>query len=135
MATALATRTWSGVCANSPRTAPSITPTTTTLTTAPPRWHTRPATCQPTTAQETSQQAARSPRAATGAGVNDAIRDGYGFLTSRWRPGDKILLFGYSRGAYAVRSLAGLIDQVGLLRRRHAVHRRVSRACRPYPGS
>jgi uncharacterized protein (DUF2235 family) len=71
-------------------------------------------------------------RAATGAGVNDAIRDGYGFLTSRWRPGDKILLFGYSRGAYAVRSLAGLIDQVGLLRRRHAVHRRVSRAFRHY---
>lgn len=71
-------------------------------------------------------------RAATGAGVNDAIREGYGFLSSRWRPGDRILLFGYSRGAYAVRSLAGLIDQVGLLQRRHAVHRRVARAFRHY---
>jgi hypothetical protein len=71
-------------------------------------------------------------RAATGAGVNDAIRQGYGALSSRWRPGDRILLFGYSRGAYAVRSLAGLIDQVGLLKRRHAVTRRVARAFRHY---
>lgn len=71
-------------------------------------------------------------RAATGAGMNDAIREGYGFLASRWLPGDRILLFGYSRGAYAVRSLAGLIDQVGLLQRHHAVHRRVARAFRHY---
>ncbi|MFT7027106.1 MAG: hypothetical protein ACJAVS_001329, partial [Paracoccaceae bacterium] len=45
-------------------------------------------------------------RAATGAGLNDAIRTGYGYLASHWRPGDTILLFGYSRGAYAARSLA-----------------------------
>jgi len=71
-------------------------------------------------------------RAATGEGMNDAICEGYGLLSSRWRSGDRILLFGYSRGAYAVRSLAGLIDQVGLLRRHHAVQRRVARAFRHY---
>lgn len=66
--------------------------------------------------------------AATGDGVNDAICAGYAALASRYRPGDRILLFGYSRGAYAVRSLAGLIDRVGLLRQDRAVERRVRRA-------
>ncbi len=52
-----------------------------------------------------------------GRGINRQIRRVYGFIASRYRPGDRIFLFGYSRGAYAVRSLAGVIDQVGLLRR------------------
>lgn len=71
-------------------------------------------------------------RAAIGLGLNDAILDGYARLASRWRPGDRIFLFGYSRGAYAVRSLAGLIGRVGLLRPEEAIHRRVERAFRVY---
>ena len=51
-----------------------------------------------------------------GRGINRQIRRAYGFLASRYRPGDRIFLFGYSRGAYAVRSLAGMIDRVGLLK-------------------
>ncbi|MCB2136343.1 MAG: DUF2235 domain-containing protein, partial [Rhodobacteraceae bacterium] len=39
---------------------------------------------------------------------------------------------GYSRGAYAVRSLAGIIDQVGLLRADHATERNVNAAYRYY---
>lgn len=35
-------------------------------------------------------------------------------------PGDEIYLFGFSRGAYTVRSLGGLIRKVGLLDKRHA---------------
>jgi uncharacterized protein (DUF2235 family) len=54
---------------------------------------------------------------AQGRGINRQIRRAYGWLSSRYRPGDRIFLFGYSRGAYAVRSLAGVIDRVGLLRR------------------
>ena len=42
-----------------------------------------------------------------GRGINRQIRRAYGYLASRYRPGDRIFLFGYSRGAYAVRSLAG----------------------------
>ena len=38
-----------------------------------------------------------------GRGLNRQIRRAYGFLASRYRPGDRIFLFGYSRGAYAVR--------------------------------
>lgn len=71
-------------------------------------------------------------RAASGLGMNDAIIEGYAHIASRYRPGDRIFLFGYSRGAYAVRSLAGMIDRVGLLRAESALERRVHRAFRLY---
>lgn len=44
-----------------------------------------------------------------GRGINRQIRRAYGYLASRYRPGDTIFLMGYSRGAYAVRSLAGIV--------------------------
>ncbi|MGX9355542.1 DUF2235 domain-containing protein [Roseobacteraceae bacterium S113] len=68
----------------------------------------------------------------TGKGINRQIRRAYGYLASRYRPGDRIYLFGYSRGAYAVRSLAGLIDRIGLLRARSATQRNVELAYRHY---
>jgi uncharacterized protein (DUF2235 family) len=67
-----------------------------------------------------------------GRGINRQIRRVYGFLASRYRPGDRIFLFGYSRGAYAVRSLAGVIDRVGLLRAECATERNVEIAYRHY---
>lgn len=67
-----------------------------------------------------------------GRGINRQIRRAYGHLASRYRRGDRILLFGYSRGAYAVRSLAGMIDEMGLLRTEHAIERHVSQAFRHY---
>lgn len=51
-----------------------------------------------------------------GIGINRQIRRVYRWLALGWRPGDRVYLFGYSRGAYGVRSLAGVIDQHGLLR-------------------
>ncbi|AGA35216.1 hypothetical protein TVNIR_3586 [Thioalkalivibrio nitratireducens DSM 14787] len=39
----------------------------------------------------------------------------YGFLVRNWEPGDRILLFGFSRGAFTVRLLAGLITRCGIL--------------------
>ncbi|KIN63908.1 DUF2235 domain containing protein [Sulfitobacter noctilucicola] len=69
---------------------------------------------------------------ATGKGINRQIRRAYGWLASRYRPGDRIYLFGYSRGAYAVRSLAGVIDLVGLLHADHATHRNIRAAYRHY---
>lgn len=74
----------------------------------------------------------------TGRGINRQIRRAYGYLASRYRPGDRIFLLGYSRGAFAVRSLAGVIDQVGLLRAECATERNVRTAYRHYqapPGS
>ncbi len=73
-----------------------------------------------------------------GRGIDRQIRRAYGFIASRYRPGDRIFLFGYSRGAYAVRSLAGVIDLVGLVRAEHATVRNIRQAYRHYemnPGS
>lgn len=69
---------------------------------------------------------------AQGRGINRQIRRAYGVLASHYHPGDRIFLLGYSRGAYAVRSLAGVIDQVGLLKREHATERNVQQAYRHY---
>ena len=69
---------------------------------------------------------------ASGYTINRSIEAGYAALCSRYEPGDKIMLFGYSRGAYAARSLAGFIGGIGLLRKRHATQRRVHRAFRYY---
>ncbi|WP_297771111.1 DUF2235 domain-containing protein [uncultured Roseovarius sp.] len=67
-----------------------------------------------------------------GRGINRHIRRAYGYLASRYRPGDRIFLMGYSRGAYAVRSLAGVIDRIGLLRAEAATERNVRLAFRHY---
>ena len=69
---------------------------------------------------------------AQGRGINRQIRRAYGWLATQYRPGDRIFLLGYSRGAYAVRSLAGVIDRVGLLRHDHATERNVTLAYRHY---
>lgn len=50
-----------------------------------------------------------------GSGLDRLIRDGYQFLVETYQPGDKIFIFGFSRGAYAARSLNGMVDFVGLL--------------------
>jgi uncharacterized protein (DUF2235 family) len=71
----------------------------------------------------------------TGRGINRQIRLAYSWLASRYRPGDRIFFFGYSRGAYAVRSLAGIIDRVGLLRADAATERNVRDAYRYYQHS
>lgn len=52
-----------------------------------------------------------------GAGLSAQVLAGYRFLIEEYSPGDEILLFGFSRGAYTARSLAGLIRNSGLLRR------------------
>ena len=67
-----------------------------------------------------------------GRGINRQIKRAYGYLASRYREGDTIYLMGYSRGAYAVRSLAGIIDRVGLLARAHATERNITQAYRLY---
>ncbi|SFN58496.1 Uncharacterized alpha/beta hydrolase domain [Roseovarius lutimaris] len=73
-----------------------------------------------------------TPDVLLGRGLNRQIRRAYGYLASRYRPGDRIFLFGYSRGAYAVRSLAGVIDKIGLLRAEEATERNVKTAYRHY---
>jgi uncharacterized protein (DUF2235 family) len=52
---------------------------------------------------------------ATGYGLDAEILGGYRFLSRYYEPDDDIYLFGFSRGAYTVRVLAGLLHLVGLL--------------------
>jgi uncharacterized protein (DUF2235 family) len=52
---------------------------------------------------------------ATGYGLDDNVLAAYKFLITHYEEGDDIYLFGFSRGAYTVRVLAGLIHRVGLL--------------------
>ncbi len=54
---------------------------------------------------------------ATGVGVDDNIRSAYQFICQNYVPGDEIYLFGFSRGAFTARSLAGLITACGILYR------------------
>ncbi|SNT02259.1 Uncharacterized protein, PA2063/DUF2235 family [Tardiphaga sp. OK246] len=52
---------------------------------------------------------------ATGYGLDDNVLAAYEFLVSQYEEGDEIYLFGFSRGAYTVRVLAGLVHRIGLL--------------------
>jgi uncharacterized protein (DUF2235 family) len=54
---------------------------------------------------------------ATGKGINKNIMDDYRYIVQNYAPGDEIFLFGFSRGAYTVRSLCGLINNCGILKR------------------
>jgi hypothetical protein len=54
---------------------------------------------------------------ATGIGVPSNIRKLYRFLCWNWKHGDEIYMFGFSRGAFTVRSLIGLINEEGLVPR------------------
>jgi hypothetical protein len=59
--------------------------------------------------------AARLIGAATGFGLSANVRTAYRLLAEVYQPGDLIALFGFSRGAYTARSLAGMIACCGLL--------------------
>lgn len=50
-----------------------------------------------------------------GVGLNSNIKSSYKWLCCHYRPGDRIFVVGFSRGAYTVRSLAGMIASQGLL--------------------
>lgn len=47
--------------------------------------------------------------------LDSHVMDGYEFLMQNYEAGDKICIFGFSRGAYTARALAGMVHKVGLL--------------------
>ncbi len=55
---------------------------------------------------------------AFGWGLSRNIRELYYFLVQNYQPGDNIFLFGFSRGAFTARSLAGFIGTCGIVNRR-----------------
>lgn len=50
----------------------------------------------------------------TGRGITTNIADCYEFIINHWRPGDRIWLFGFSRGAYTVRCVANVLMYCGV---------------------
>ena len=75
----------------------------------------------------------------TGAGIDKNIMDCYRFLVHNFDDDDQLFFFGFSRGAYTARSLAGFIRNCGILKRKHAnrisdayrLYRKRTRASRP----
>jgi uncharacterized protein (DUF2235 family) len=51
---------------------------------------------------------------ALGLGLFQKIKDGYSTIASVYEDGDEVFIFGFSRGAYTARSLAGMISACGL---------------------
>lgn len=56
----------------------------------------------------------------TGKGLHKNIKDCYRYLVQNYNNADEIFLFGFSRGAYTIRSLCGLINNCGILKRENA---------------
>ncbi|MBI1740612.1 MAG: DUF2235 domain-containing protein [Acidobacteriales bacterium] len=54
---------------------------------------------------------------AFGAGLVKNVVQAYREIVSNYEPGDRLFLFGFSRGAYTVRVLAGVLENYGLLKR------------------
>lgn len=54
---------------------------------------------------------------AFGEGLDENIKEAYEFLVANYEPGDELFFFGFSRGAFTARSLAGMIRKCGILRR------------------
>jgi len=54
---------------------------------------------------------------ATGKGLHKNIMDDYRYIVQNYSPGDELYLFGFSRGAYTIRCLCGLINNCGIIKR------------------
>ncbi|KAB8230815.1 T6SS phospholipase effector Tle1-like catalytic domain-containing protein [Aspergillus alliaceus] len=51
---------------------------------------------------------------ALGEGLEGNIIEAYNFCVLNWNPGDQVMCFGFSRGAYTARAIAGLISDIGI---------------------
>ena len=52
---------------------------------------------------------------AFGYGLKNDIRDAYVYLINNFTPGDRVFIFGFSRGAYTARAVASLLHMYGLI--------------------
>src|SRR5215213_6127127 len=57
---------------------------------------------------------------AFGFGLSRNVKDCYAWLVEHYEPGDELFLFGFSRGAFTARSLAGLVRNSGILKPENA---------------
>lgn len=57
---------------------------------------------------------------ATGTGISKNILQAYFFIMNNYEPGDELFFFGFSHGAFTVRSLSGMIRNSGILDMRYS---------------
>ena len=69
--------------------------------------------------REVGRRVGRLLGSAFGAGIQQNIEDAYRYLMEHYEEGDKVFLFGFSRGAFTVRALAGMLYLCGLLQPGH----------------
>ncbi len=112
----------------------SATPTPTSSSSTPPSISTTKPARSPTTIPASALWATPAIRhwiprkwsvvkgLAFGAGFKDNVFDAYRYLMEVYNEGDHIYLFGFSRGAYTARALAGLLHGYGLLHRGNEGH-------------
>ncbi|WP_084524178.1 DUF2235 domain-containing protein [Nocardia inohanensis] len=62
---------------------------------------------------------------AFGYGLEANLSSAYWQLALNWQPGDDIYIFGFSRGAYTARSLAGMIDRLGILKPEAMIEKKI----------
>ncbi|KAF1946326.1 hypothetical protein EJ02DRAFT_249820 [Clathrospora elynae] len=52
----------------------------------------------------------------TGTGLAENVIEAYNFIVQNYESGDEIFCFGFSRGAYTARAVAGLVSDIGVMR-------------------
>ncbi|KAJ5715298.1 uncharacterized protein N7483_012479 [Penicillium malachiteum] len=62
----------------------------------------------------TSGRLGKALEGATGTGLEGNVIEAYNFCALNYNPGDQIMVFGFSRGAYTARTIAGVITDIGL---------------------
>jgi len=58
----------------------------------------------------------RKRQGGTGAGLAENVIEAYNFIVMNYEPGDEIFCFGFSRGAYTARAVAGLVTDIGVIK-------------------
>ena len=58
-----------------------------------------------------------------GVGLRNNVKRGLAYLTLNWEEGDEIYIFGFSRGAYSARALAGVITAIDGIPNKTVFHR------------
>lgn len=67
-----------------------------------------------------------------GVGLSKNIKKAYAYLVENYEVGDKVYLFGFSRGAYTARSLAGLLNQCGVIDKESNASSRINKVYKSY---
>lgn len=58
----------------------------------------------------------KSRQGGTGAGLAENVIEAYNFIVMNYEAGDEIFCFGFSRGAYTARAVAGLVTDIGVIK-------------------